>query len=294
MVDDQADARPQSGFNSASIVWQAPAEGGIPRYMLIFQENAPGMVGPVRSARYYFIAWAAEWRAVYVHAGGSPQALSTLRSQGNGQLVYNADDFRYEGRYLWRIKTRFSPHNLYTDGSHLRSLAKVVRAKDGPLVGAWSFAPDAPLANRPVGGRIAVAYLANKIRYDYDRATNTYGRSVFNTSPQVDAADRKPVTPKNVIVMLVHFGPLNDGHPIKHRLEATIIGKGTAWIATNGQTIKGTWRKDGLTKPTRFFDAAGQPVTLTVGQTFVQVMPIGTPVMVTNGKAPPAPPRGPR
>jgi hypothetical protein len=293
MVDDHADARPQSGFNKASVVWQAPAEGGIPRYMLIFQENTPGMVGPVRSARYYFIAWAAEWRAMYVHAGGSPQALSTLSSQGNGQLVYNADDFRYEGRYLWRVNTRFSPHNLYSDGSHLRSLAKVVMARDGPLVGAWTFAPDAPLANRPVGGRIAVAYLANKIRYDYDRATNTYRRSVLNASPQVDAADHKPVAPKNVIVMLVRFGPLNDGHPNKQRLEATIIGKGTAWIATNGQTIKGTWRKDGLTKPTQFFDAAGQPVTLTVGQTFVQVMPTGTPVTVTNGKAPPTPPTPP-
>jgi hypothetical protein len=296
MVDDQFDARPQSGFNSASVVWQAPAEGGIPRYMLIFQENVPGMVGPVRSARYYYIAWAAEWRAMYVHAGGSPQALSTLRSQGNGQLVYNADDFRYEGRYLWRIKTRFSPHDLYTDGSHLRSLAKVVRAKDGPLVAAWSFAPDAPLANRPTGGRIAVAYLENKIRYDYDRATNTYRRSVLNASPQVDAADKKVVSPKNVIIMLVHFGPLNDGNPNKKRLEATVLGKGTAWIATNGRTIKGTWRKDALTKPTRFFDAAGQPVTLTVGQTFVQVMQTGTPVTITNGKAPvpPPPPSGPR
>jgi DUF3048 family protein len=289
MVDDQIDARPQSGFNGASVVWQAPAEGGIPRYMLIFQENAPGMVGPVRSARYYFIAWAAEWRAMYVHAGGSPQALSTLRSQGNGQLVYNADDFRYEGRYLWRVKTRFAPHNLYTDGTHLRSLAKVVRAKDGPLVAAWTFAPDAPLADRPIGGRIAVAYPYNAIRYDYDRATNTYRRSVLKTSPQVDAADRKPVAPKNVIVMLVRFGPLNDGHPNKKRLEATVVGKGTAWIATNGQTIKGTWRKDALTKPTQFFDAAGNEVTLTVGQTFVQVMPTGTPVTITNGKAPPAP-----
>jgi hypothetical protein len=95
MVDDLAAARPQSGFNSASLVWQAPAEGGIPRYMMVFQERIPKDVGPVRSARYYYIAWAAEWRAVYAHAGGSPQALQTLRSKGNGQLVYNADEFRW-------------------------------------------------------------------------------------------------------------------------------------------------------------------------------------------------------
>ena len=71
--------------------------------------------------------------------------------------------------------------------------------------------------------------------------------------------------------MLMIFGPLNDGHPNKHRLEANVVGSGTAWISTNGRTIKGTWKKKSLTAPTQFFDAAGKPVTLTVGQTFVQV-----------------------
>ena len=137
-----------------------------------------------------------------------------------------------------------------------------------------------------VGGR---ASIVTSTVVAYDRATNTYRRSVLKTSPQVDAADRKPVAPKNVIVMLVQFGPLNDGHPSKKRLEATVVGKGTAWIATNGKTIKGTWRKRSITDPTRFFDAAGKRVTLTVGQTFVQVMPTGTPVRITNGKAPPGP-----
>src|SRR4029078_10969857 len=88
-------ARPQSGFTAASVVWQAPAEGGIPRYMMVFQENIPTDVGPVRSSRYCYIAWAAELKAVCAHAGGSPQWLATLRAKGNGQLVYNADEFRY-------------------------------------------------------------------------------------------------------------------------------------------------------------------------------------------------------
>ena len=73
------------------------------------------------------------------------------------------------------------------------------------------------------------------------------------------------------------------------RLEADVVGKGTAWIATNGTTIKGTWRKDSLTEPTRFFDAAGKPVTLTVGQTFVQVMQTGSKVTLTPGAPPPPP-----
>ncbi len=284
MIDDQADARPQSGFTNASIVWQAPAEGGIPRYMAIYAEGTPPSVGPVRSSRYYFIAWAAEWRALYVHVGGSPQALSTLKSKGSGQYVYNADEFKYGGGagYLWRIKTRFPPHNVYTDGTHLLALAKKVKATAAPTA-IWTFAPDAPLDQRPVGGTIAVPYLANKISYAYDRASNRYLRSVQGKA-QVDAATKQRVAPANVVVMWMAFAPLNDK---KHRLEAQLTGSGKAWIFSNGQTVKGTWKKASITGPTRFYDAKGKQVTLVIGQTFVQVVQTGTVVKVVAGTAPP-------
>ena len=290
MIDDQFDARPQSGFNAASIVWQAPAEGGIPRYMMIFQENIPTDVGPVRSSRYYYIAWAAELRALYAHAGGSPQALETLRAQGSGQLVYNADEFRWGGSFHRVGLPKFAPHNLYTTGAKLRAIAKTVGAKDGPIKWPWTFAPDIPFLFRPVGGRIVVDYGlgTNVVRYDYDRMTNTYLRSVTGEKRQVDEATKGRVAPKNVIVMKMHFGPLNDNNPKKHRLEAQVIGSGPAWISTNGVTIAGTWKKTALTSATRFFDKAGKPVILTIGQTFIEVMKTTDPISFVAGK--PAPP----
>ncbi len=298
MIDDQRAARPQSGFTDASVVWQAPAEGGIPRYMLVFQEGDPPSVGPVRSARQYFIDWAAEWRAVYVHVGGSPQALSTLAAKGAGQVVWNADEIRWGsgGHYLWRIMQRPAPHNVYTSGDRLRELAAAVGATDELLVASWTFAPDAPIADRPTGGSIAFAYPENAIQYAYDRATNSYLRSVTGEQPQVDAGTGAPVAPKNVVIMLMRFGPLNDANPEKKRLEALDVGAGPAWIATNGRTIQGTWRKDSLTALTRFFDAAGDPVTLTIGQTFVQVVQTGTKVTVVDGTPPGTarPPGAPR
>jgi Protein of unknown function (DUF3048). len=293
MIDDLDAARPQSGLSSASVVWQAPAEGGIPRYMAIFQDNLPPEIGPVRSSRYYYIAWAAEWRAIYAHSGGSPQALATLRAKGSGQLVYNADEYRYSGTFH-RITTRFAPHNVYTTGARLHSLGKRLGAKDQTYTAAWQFAPDAPLDSRPYGGTITVGYPYNTIEYTYDRTTNTYLRSVTGEKKETDAANKTRIAPHNVVVMRMSFGPLNDGHPGPPRLEATVVGSGTAWISTNGRTIKGTWKKTALTKPTRFYDAHGNQVTLTVGQTFVQVVTLSTSLYPVSFKAgsdqPPATP----
>jgi hypothetical protein len=289
MIDDAPAARPQSGFNAASVVWQAPAEGGVPRYMMIFQDQMPTDVGPVRSARDYFISWAAEWNAVYGHVGGSPGAMATLRAKGNGQLVYNADEFRWGGTYYRRIRERGAPHNVYSDAKSLRIMATRVGAENGPIEPAWRFAPDAPLAERPSGGIIRVDYPYNKIEYRYDRVTNTYLRGVTGQAKQLDAATGERVAPKNVVVMLVSFGPLNDGSN-KHRLEAKVVGSGKAWIATNGRTIVGTWKKPSLTEPTRFYDADGKLVTLTVGQTFIQVMPLGSRISIKDGTLPGATP----
>jgi hypothetical protein len=287
MLDDLSPARPQSGLGEASIVFQAPAEGGIPRYMAIFAETVPTDVGPVRSARYYFIAWASEWRALFVHSGGSPQALTTLRSQGSGQLVYNADEFRYGGTFR-RIASRAGPHNLYTTGAQLRRLATLLRASAPPKP-IWTFNPPVPLSERPVGGRITFAYPQNSIRYDYDRASNTYLRTVSVEGAQHDAASKVRIAPTNVVIMWMKFGPLNDNEPYKHRLEATIVGSGPAWIATNGHTIKGTWKKRSTTGATFFFDSSGHQLSLTIGQTFVNVVTWGTPITVHDGS--PAPPR---
>ena len=287
MIDDLSPARPQSGLHQADIVWHAPAEGGIPRYMAIFQSRMPKEIGPVRSARSYYVEWAAEWKAIYAHAGGSPQALATLRSKGRGQYVWNAEYFQNAYGSMHRKQSRSSPHNVYTDGKTLRALGKRMGAKDGEVKPAWRFLPDAPSVSRPYGGSIRVTYRANTVIYRYAHATNTYRRSVSVEGAQVDAGDGKRVEPKNVIVMVVRFANTGDS---KHRLDADLIGSGRAWISTNGRTIEGTWKKTGTTKPTRFYDRAGNRVTLTAGQTFIQVVPSARDVRIKAGaEEPPEP-----
>jgi hypothetical protein len=274
MIDDLQPARPQSGFNAASIVWQGPAEGGIPRYMLVFGDVIPGPVGPIRSARQYFVDWAAEWHAVYVHAGGSPGALDLLRAEGRGTAVWNAEALAWIGTYAWRVDVKVAPHNLYTDGDHLRAMAAELGAADGPAAAAWTFGTARSLDARPAGGTIVVHYPYERITYRYDPATNRYVRFLDrSTTPQVDEADGRPVAPTNVVILRMAFGPLDDGSH-KNRLEAADVGTGEAIIATNGRTVVGTWRKDGITSPTLLFGPDGAPFALTPGQTFVQVLPL--------------------
>jgi Protein of unknown function (DUF3048) N-terminal domain/Protein of unknown function (DUF3048) C-terminal domain len=282
MIDDHQDARPQSGFNRAAVVFQAPAEGGIPRYMLIFQGTVPTAVGPIRSARQYFIEWAAGWNAMYVHFGGSYQALATLRAAGNGRLVWNADGFRWSPTYMWRIHTRVAPHNVYTDGAHLEALAKRISVPNDALNTDWTFvANQSP--TRPTGNTITVIYPYESITFRYDPTRDAYLR-YLNGSKQAqrDAADGQVVAPTNVIVIRMHFGPLtpNDTHG---RLEAADVGHGDAWISTAGRSIHGTWRKASKTAPLLFFDSAGNPVTLQPGQTFIEVIPLNYGYSVHNG-----------
>ncbi|MEO5918225.1 MAG: DUF3048 domain-containing protein [Candidatus Limnocylindrales bacterium] len=287
MVDDHRDARPQSGFNAASQVWQVPAEGGIPRYMMIFQETVPGEVGPIRSARQYFIEWASEWKALYVHVGGAPNALATLRSKGRGELVYNADGFRFEGTQMWRDTTRTAPHNEYTDGPHLRAMAKIVGAADVPITPAWTFGPAASTWKRPAGTSIVVTYPYETITYRYDAATNSYPRFIDKSATQqVDAADGQPVAASNVVILRVRFGALNDGHPSKKRLEAEDVGSGEAIISSNGQVIRGTWEKTAVDAPTLLFGPDGEPITLTAGQTYVQVLALSYGYAIVEGIPP--------
>jgi hypothetical protein len=288
MIDDLGAARPQSGFNAASIVWQAPAEGGIPRYMLVFQDQIPKAVGPIRSSREYFIEWAAEYRALYVHAGGSPQALATLRESGNGSLVWNAEGLRFDGSFLYRVRFRIAPHNLYTDGTHLHGLAAFLRVTDGPVRPTWSFHLDRGDAERPGAGAITVGYPPYEtVTYRYNPLTNSYLRYINGSKKaQVDPADGKVVSPRNVIVLRMHFAPLAGPHQ-KGRLEATDVGTGPAWISTGGITVQGTWRKASRGAPTLLFGPGGRPIVLAAGQTFVNVMPYGYPVTTTGGKAPP-------
>ena len=215
--------------------------------------------------------------------------IDTLNAKGHGEWVYNADEFRWGGGagYLWRVTDRFPPHNVYTDGKHLRRLSKRLHARDTAMQPAWTFGPDKAPELRPDGGLIRVNFPDVTISYRYDAETNSYRRYVgLSTKPQRDRADGEVVAPKNVVILRMRFGALNDGHPEKKRLEAQNVGTGVAWISTGGVTVKGEWRKRSATAPTRLYGPDGEPITLTAGQTFIEVIATNYTFRIRDGRIP--------
>jgi hypothetical protein len=285
MIDDSPAARQQAGLAFASMVWQAPVEGGIARYMMIFQAGTAPRIGPVRSARLYFVRWASEWTAVYLHAGGPPPLLKFLG--GAQKLVLNAN-----GSSTNRVTFRTQPHNLYTDGARLRNWAERTRHAtsdrlpyDPNQAGRLQpFRDAAPAAARGKdGGTVKVSYSSEKVAYQYDQASNTWLRSV-DGHEQHDALDTENpgngtvgagprIAPTTVVLMVVPIrrSKAIDG-PALGRLEADSIGSNTAWVFADGRVTKGVWRKKTETDRTRFFDAAGHEIAFPRGQIFMQVV----------------------
>ncbi|MFW5888424.1 MAG: DUF3048 domain-containing protein, partial [Patescibacteria group bacterium] len=118
MIDNHKNARPAYGIDKADIVFEAEVEGSITRYLAIFNDyKEVEKIGPVRSARPYFINWASGVSALFVHCGGSPQALATIARSG----IKNLDEF-YKTSRFWRDKTLPRPHNIFTSGKELNDL----------------------------------------------------------------------------------------------------------------------------------------------------------------------------
>jgi len=270
-------------------VWQAPAEGGIPRFMAWFSSQAPEVIGPVRSARLYFIAWASEQRAVYTHAGGSPGALAELWQNGNGSHVWNIDGLGYVGGPFYRTTDRWAPHNLFTGSRELEALATSLGYAPEPARPAFTFAPAAEAARHGSQFRIAFSYGATDVAYTFDPATRTYPRAE-NGVTTTDAATGDPVAPTNVVILSVPFSPLNDGSG-HGRLDAGLVGEGPALVFRAGRLVEGRWRKTAFEAPTELLlpestTGVETPISLVPGQTFVQVVPAGTPVSVVDASPP--------
>ena len=276
MIDDEVIARPQAGFNAASIVYQAPADGGEDRYMLIFQENDAPLVGPVRSGRPYFVRWAAEYRSLFAHYGGDAKTLAYIPTI-DGSLIYNLDALAGSNAAFHRVSTRSAPHNAYTSTAAMWRVG-LTRGAPAAMVAGLDlrrFAPDLAPTDRPSRGSISIPYGEGTTSYTYDPSTNSYLRSVAGR-PQVDAADGSRVIARNVVVLFMALSIDPQSEPGHHRPVLAQIGTGAALVFNNGKVVVGKWSKANAGALTVFLATSGAEISLVPGRIFIQVVPIGT------------------
>ncbi len=281
MLDDNRVARPQSGFNAAALVYQAPADGYETRYMLVFQEDDTDEIGPVRSARFYLVQWAQELEAALAHYGGDRRTRAYIASH---QRQFTDVDGMGRGNPAYhRIKSRKAPHNAYTSTEDLRRVAARLggpESMDADLH-RRPFRDASPAALRTATQSIRIPYRTNVITYRYEPISNTYLRSV-DDKPHIDPADGTRVTTTNVVVLFQKFRIDTKIEPGHSRPDITTKGSGTAWVFGEGVLTKGTWRKQTDIGPTLLFDAAGDEIPLIRGRTFFQVVPPGTKITVKD------------
>ena len=110
MIDNNINAMPQAGLLEADIIYEIIVEGGESRLMLILQDKDLDKIGPIRSARHYFLDYALENDAIYVHYGWSPQAQSDIASLG----VNNINGIYESSTDFWRVSDKYAPHNAVT------------------------------------------------------------------------------------------------------------------------------------------------------------------------------------
>ena len=108
VIENSKASRPQSGLNDADIVYETMAEGGISRFIALFQKNDAKVIGPVRSLRPYFIDISEEYNLPFAHCGGSDEALACVKSEN----LMSMDEMANSSSY-WRDSVRKAPHNLH-------------------------------------------------------------------------------------------------------------------------------------------------------------------------------------
>jgi len=296
MIENHQEARPQSGLSSADVLYEAVAEGGITRFLAMFYCNNGEQVGPIRSARTYFLDFISEYGAnpLYVHVGGANQpgpadALSQIKDYGWVGLN-DMNQFSIGFPTFWRDYDRLghpvsTEHTMYSTTEKLLQFAATSRkltAADADGV-TWTkgFIPyslkdDAPTSQRPPSQKIHLEFWTTDPSYGvdwtYEPIANVYKRSNGGLA-HTDFNNKKQLTAKNIIVLTMIETNANDGYENNQHLLYRTKGVGKANIFMDGRETIGTWRKDGRTARTLLFDGDGTSIKFDRGTIWFEILP---------------------
>src|SRR5262245_19883249 len=276
-LDNTDRGRPQVGLTQADVVFEEMVEGGLTRLLAVYHSQDPDTLGPVRSARSSDLPILAELgRPLFAWSGANPTFAAAVRAADIVDVGFSAAPDAYR-----RADDRRAPYNLFAAPERLREAGAHDEASATPPPALFSYPPaDAALSRpglapapgfrttgaRPVRTGIEWSWNADQAGWDRNQ----------NGTPHVDA-DGEQVRATNVIIRFTPYGDSgvrdSTGAVVP---EALSVGEGDAWLLSGGQALQGRWLKPAADAPTTYTDAAGTPLQLAPGPTWVEVLPPAT------------------
>ncbi len=295
MIENHEDARPQSGLSSADVIYEAVAEGSITRFLSIFYCQDVNPIGPVRSARTYFLDFVSEYGdyPLYTHVGGAntsgpADALSQIEDYGWGS--YNdLSQFSIGFPTFWRDDSRqghpvATEHTMYSTTAKLwdiaksRGLAQVDKkgqAWDTNFV-PYTFKEDVVSSERGTAKSLHLefwpAYKQYAVDWIYDKVNNIYNRNNAGV-PHVDKDTGRQLNAKNIVILYMQERHANDGYEDNAHLLYQTKGTGKAVVYMDGKKIAATWRKTSRTSRTLLFDTNGNGIKFNRGVIWFEILP---------------------
>ena len=271
MINNVEGARKlQSGLQDAYMVYELMVEGGITRYLALFLDQTTERIGSIRSARHYYLDYALENDAIYVHHGYSPQAREDWSKLGVDRIEVN------ESTTGWRDKSASKTYE-FTLFTNIEKLGKGIRSKrternkDLLLNYSVDNIDISQMEGAIPANKVDIKYSSNTTtNYEYDTDNNIYLRSVNNKS-QNDYVTGKQLTVKNIIVYKVKYSNIQGDD--KGRQTIDNVGNGTGYYISNGYAVPITWKKDSRSSATIYKYNNGKEIQVNDGNTFIQIMP---------------------
>lgn len=266
MIDNHEDAWPQSGIEQAYVVIEAPVEAGITRFLAFFSEaQSVDEIGPIRSARPYFLDWNDEFDALFAHVGGSDAALDKIATGGTFDL-----NQYWHGDVFWRDSSQFAPYNVYTSTTLLSSYVaglEVEGVTPELLYGTWMFKEPVGSEGIPVDLHIDFWAPVYTVDWMYDVESRRYKREQAG-KPHVSASGIQ-IEADNVVVVITQIDVVD----VVGRRKVKTIGEGKAFVLQDGVMIEATWRKPSATERLRFYLDTGEEIKMNAGVTWIEVIP---------------------
>lgn len=277
MIDNHKSAWPQAGLNDAYLVYEIIVEGGETRLMPVFKGVSLDKIGPIRSSRHYFLDYALENGAIYVHYGWSPQAESDIKKL----KVNNINGIAQSAKDFWRVTDKKAPHNAVTSTKNILQMAgeKGYKTQSNEKSVLNYQVEEINLDEGKTASRVVIPYsTSNVVSYTYDETNKRYTRYSKNTK-QTDWTTKKDITTKNIIITFAENYKLNDGEN-KDRQDLKNIGDKKGYYITNGKAIEIVCSKSSRTAKTVYKDLQGNEIKVNDGNTFIQICPIDAKVVI--------------